>query len=65
MEIQNRIIRLPEVMQLTGLGRSSIYAYIQCKKFPPAIAIGARARGWKLDEIASWIEQRATSRGCK
>jgi prophage regulatory protein len=58
-----KILRLPEVMATTGLGRSSIYAYVQKNAFPQPIRLGERAVGWKSDEVDAWIEQRAEMRG--
>jgi prophage regulatory protein len=58
-----KILRLPEVINTTGLGRSSIYAYVQKNAFPQPIRLGERAVGWKSDEVAAWIEQRAEMRG--
>ena len=57
------ILRLPAVMQATGFSRSSIYAYVQAGKFPSPIRLGVKAVGWKSEEIAAWIEQRAELRG--
>lgn len=58
-----KILRLPEVINTTGLGRSSIYAYVQKNTFPQPIRLGERAVGWKSDEVLAWIEQRAKTRG--
>lgn len=46
-----RLIRRPEVEQLTGYRRSSIYARIHQGIFPPPITIGARSVAWIADEI--------------
>lgn len=53
------ILRLPEVMKITGLSRSSIYAMMEKGIFPKQIALGARAVGWLESEIKDWINQRA------
>ncbi len=53
-----RILKLPEVMEVTALSRSSIYAYIQAKKFPAPTRIGIRAVGWDSDSINGWITER-------
>lgn len=53
-----RIIRLPEVIRLTGLKRSSIYAAVQAGTFPPQIPLGERAVGWDESEVEDWIGQR-------
>lgn len=49
-----RIYRLPEVMKLTGLSRSSIYLRISTDEFPQPVKIGRRAVGWPEDSIIAW-----------
>jgi prophage regulatory protein len=56
------ILRLPEVIKVTGLSRSSIYAMIDRGQFPKQITLGARAVGWLDSEIEAWIEKRAKLR---
>ena len=59
-----RILRLSEVVQRTGIGRSSIYLWIEQGHFPRQIALGARAVGWLESEVNDWIQNRITmSRG--
>ncbi len=52
------IQRLPEVMQSTGLSRSTIYAFMQEGTFPKPISLGPRRVGWLKEEINSWIEEK-------
>ena len=49
-----KIYRLPEVMSLTGLSRSSIYLRIAVQEFPKPIKIGRRAVGWSEDSLIAW-----------
>jgi prophage regulatory protein len=53
-----RLLRLPQVMELTGLGRDTIYRYIRNGRFPAQRRISDRASAWRADEIAGWIESR-------
>jgi len=46
-----RVLRLPDIKQKTGLGRSSIYAFEKEGKFPQRIPIGARSVGWLQSEV--------------
>lgn len=55
LEENERIIRIEEVMNRTGLSRSTIYAYIEKGKFPKRIKIGLRAVGWYESEISKWV----------
>lgn len=56
----NRLIRLPAVMRLTGLSRSTINRMESRGQFPPRIRDGARAVAWREREILAWIEARPT-----
>lgn len=59
--MNKNIIRLPKVQNLTGLSRSTIYAYIQAGKFPTQIELGPRSRGWLESEIYEWISSRVSA----
>ena len=54
----HRIIRLPEVKNLTGLARSTIYRQIAEKDFPKPISLGAKSVGWLETDVQKWIEKR-------
>ena len=49
-----KIYRLPEVMTIIGLSRSSIYLRMSTNEFPKPIKIGRRAVGWTEDSIITW-----------
>ncbi len=53
-----KIIRLPDVKDLTGLSRSTIYMRMAEKSFPSSISLGPRAVGWIEREIEEWVESR-------
>lgn len=53
-----RIMRLPEVMHLSGYSRSSIYNSMAEGSFPQAKKLGPRAVGWDSHEIQAWIDER-------
>lgn len=54
----NSILRLPEVMNRTGLSRSSIYSFIALGLFPAPVKLGVRAVGWWGSDIDLWIRTR-------
>jgi len=58
MSAAPRLLRLPKVMELTGLGRDTIYRYIREGRFPPQRRISERASAWREDELREWIESR-------
>ncbi len=49
-----KMYRLPEVMNMTGLSRSSIYLRVSTDEFPKPVKIGRRAVGWPEDSIIAW-----------
>ena len=51
-----RLLRLPEVMERTGLSKPSIYRLIKADKFPKQVRVGVRAVRWKAHRIDEWIE---------
>ncbi len=57
-----RVLRLKEVMALTGLSRSSIYKGMQQGAFPKSAPLIGRAVGWFEDEIALWQAGRIALR---
>lgn len=60
--MQNRIMKLAEVMEATGLSRSSIYRRMKNKSFPLAVSLGGKAVGWPKSEIEQWILERIAER---
>jgi len=56
------IIRLPQVIQKTGLSRSSIYSAIADKAFPAQLKLTQRSSGWLESEVDQWISDRVADR---
>jgi len=57
-----RIIRLKDVIDSTGLARSTIYKYIAEDTFPKPISLGERCVGWVESEVHDWILARIEER---
>lgn len=57
-----RILRLKEVIDLTGLARSTIYKYIGEGTFPATVSLGDRCVGWVYSEVCDWILARIEER---
>lgn len=52
------ILRLPEVMHLTGLGRSTIYRLLAAGQFPAPVQLSVRAVGWRRTDVDHWTAER-------
>lgn len=59
-----RLIRLKEVIDSTGLARSTIYKYIDEGTFPRSVSLGDRAVAWVESEVQEWILERIEARDC-
>lgn len=59
-----RLIRLPQLEDMTGLGRSSVYKLMSEGKFPKKVTLIGRASAWVESEVVEWIEARVAERDC-
>lgn len=54
-------LRLPMVIRMTGLGRSTIYRMIAKKAFPSPVRIGDRAVAWRQIDLDQWSDARSST----
>lgn len=52
----DRLLRLRDVKEKTGLGSSTIYRYIQTGAFPAPVKIGGFTARWRESQVDAWIE---------
>ncbi|WP_336368098.1 helix-turn-helix transcriptional regulator [Marinobacter sp. C2H3] len=57
-----RVLRLKDVMEMSGLARSTIYKYINADTFPRPIPLGGRSVGWVDSEVHEWIAAKIKNR---
>ena len=48
-----RLMRLPAVLQATGLARSTVYRMVAAHTFPAPVKLATRAVGWRHDRHLS------------
>lgn len=53
-------LRLPAVVDATGLSRSTIYAMMNEGSFPRPVTLGKRLVAWPETAIAKWLAERAS-----
>jgi prophage regulatory protein len=53
-----KILRLPIVLDRTGLSRSTVYQRVTEGRFTRPVSLGARAVGWIETEIEEWIARQ-------
>lgn len=57
-----KLIRLKDVIDCTGLARSTIYKYIDDGIFPKSVSLGGRSVAWAESEVQEWILERIEER---
>ncbi|ECG4949224.1 TPA: AlpA family transcriptional regulator [Salmonella enterica] len=58
----HRLLRLPQVLDKTGLKRSQVYTYMKTGDFPKSVKIGPASVAWLESEIDEWINAKINNR---
>ena len=57
----DRILRIPEVVKITGLSRTTIWRRVKSDDFPAPVRLGSlatRSVGWRESQINDWLDSR-------
>lgn len=57
-----RVLRLAQVCDMTGLGKTMIYFLQSERQFPQRIKLSTRAVGWLEGEVQEWLMKRVEAR---
>ena len=57
-----KLIKLKQVMDCTGLARSTVYKFMADGQFPKPVKLGSKMVAWVESEIQEWIKQRMSER---
>jgi len=55
------LLRMPAVIRLTGLGRSTIYRLMAEAKFPQSVRLCGRSVAWRHADVEKWSDERPPS----
>ncbi len=58
----HRLLKLKQVVAVTGLARSTLYKYCAENGFPKPIHLGERNVAWVEREVQLWIQQKISQR---
>lgn len=61
-EKKMRLIKLKEVLEVTGLSRAYTYRLMADNQFPKSVSLGARSVAWVEAEVQDWILERIAAR---
>jgi prophage regulatory protein len=55
--VSEKLIRLPKVKEMVGLGTTAIYDKMKKGEFPKQVKLG-RLSGWVESEVQAWITKQ-------
>ena len=55
--MQDRLLTLREVCEMTKLSRTSIYRFIQSGDFPRNVKVGGKTSRWRASQLAEWMKR--------
>ena len=58
MQQEIKLLRLPQVLDITGLKRSTLYNLISQGKFDKGVKISERCKAWDSQKINDWIQSK-------
>ena len=58
--MSEKLIRLPKVKEMVGLGTTAIYDKMKNGDFPKQVKLG-RLSGWVESEVQAWISKQITA----
>jgi prophage regulatory protein len=53
-----RFERLPVVCRRIGVGKSTLYRWIEERKFPSPVRLGANSVAWDARSVDDWMRKR-------
>lgn len=59
----DRLLKLSDVIAMTGIGKTMIYRLIGQGRFPEQFKPGGYASRWSELEIRSWVENQRSAAG--
>ena len=60
--MNTKLIKLKDVIDITGLSRSFVYALAQKGDFPKPVKLSERSSAWVKSEVDDWIDARIATR---
>ena len=63
LENIDRLLRLDEVLHVTGMGRNTVYRRIREGTFPKQVKIGPNSVAWRQSDITQWMTSLTPSDG--
>lgn len=59
----DRMLRNPEVLELTGVSNATLYRWIKEGHFPAPVKLGPNSVGWRESALQEWLDSREPAGG--
>ena len=59
---RERFIRMPVVLDISGLSKTTIYEYVSRGEFPAPVSLGAKSVAWVESEVVAWMDAKISAR---
>ena len=59
---EDRLLKLPEVIEIAKIGKTMIYRLMRQGAFPKCCQPGGRGSRWSEREVSAWIRDRLAGR---
>jgi prophage regulatory protein len=56
--MNEQFLRLPQVMEITGLAKSTVWLWVKEGRFPAPIKLSARVTVWQLSDVKAWQHKK-------
>ncbi len=54
----SKYIRLGQVLDLTGVSKTTVWRWVREGRFPKPFKLGLNCSAWRLDEVEQWLSSR-------
>jgi len=61
----DRVLRIRQVCEITGLSRATLYRRMLLGEFPERIPLGERSVGWLESEVRAWLAANIARRNTR
>lgn len=61
MPSEDRLLRLPAVLERVGVGKTKLYAMMKDRGFPPPTRLGHRTAVWPASAVSQWIDAQSAA----
>lgn len=57
--VQAALLRVPDLCEMLGVSRKTLWAWRRAGTFPEPVRLGERLIAWRPEDITRWLEDQA------